>query len=130
MQRRSVAVLVCVAYFAYCSVILSHALLAGVARPRGHMAPWFICATLGLLCYGMYARRSWARVLGLVVGIGSLLFWAMVYIWGYAFSGFGSRSGEPTFYFPMLWAIVPPVVLSISLIVLLAKPLPGDALRH
>lgn len=130
MQRRSVVTFVCFAYLVYCAIILGHGLLASIARPRGHLAPWLICATLGLLCYGMATRRGWARGLGLVVGIASLPLWGAVILWGYAFSGFSSKSGEPTLYSPMLWGIVPPLVLSIALIVLLVRPLPGDDPRH
>jgi hypothetical protein len=34
----------------------------------------------------MQRRRRWARGLGLAVGIGSLPLWALVILWGYAFS--------------------------------------------
>jgi hypothetical protein len=129
MQRRLVVTIVCFAYAAYCTVILWHGLLASIARPRGHLAPWLICGTLGLLCYGMASRRGWARGLGLVVGIVSLPLWGAVILWGYVFSGFSSKSGEPTFDSPMLWGIAPPVVLSIALVVLLVKPLPGAGSR-
>jgi hypothetical protein len=126
MQRRSVVAFLCFAYLAYCVVILRHGLLSGIARPRGHLAPWLICAILGLLCYGMSTRRAWARALGLAVGIASLPLWGAAILWGYAFSGFSSKSGEPTLVSPLLWAIIPPLMLSIALIALLVRPLRGD----
>ena len=58
MQRRSVVTFVCFAYLVYCAVILGHGLLASIARPRGHLAPWLICATLGLLCRRCYLRKN------------------------------------------------------------------------
>ena len=125
MQRRSVVTLVCFAYLAYCVVILWHGLLSSIARPRGHLAPWLICTTLGLLCFGMATRRGWARGLGLLVGIASLPLWGAAILWGYAFGGFSGKSGEPTFFSPVLWGIVPPLVLSVTLVVLLVRPLPG-----
>ena len=93
---------------------------------RGHLAPWLICAILGLLCYGMATRRAWARALGLAVGIASLPFWGAAILWGYAFSGFSSKSGEPTLISPLLWAIMPALILSIALIALLVRPLRGE----
>ena len=126
MQRRSAVTFVCFAYLAYCVVILRHGLVSSITRPRGHMGPWLICATIGLLCYGMVTHRGWARGLGLAVGIASLPLWGAAIVGGYVFSGFSSKSGEPTFYSPVLWAIVPPVLLSIALIVLLVRPLTDE----
>jgi hypothetical protein len=125
MQRRSVVTFVCFGYLAYCVVILRHGLVSSIARPRGHLASWLICATLGLLCYGMWTHRGWARGLGLAVGIASLPLWGAAILWGYAFSGFSSKSGAPTFYSPV-WGIVPPILLSIALIVLLVRPLTDE----
>jgi hypothetical protein len=126
MQRWRVVTYVCFAYLAYFIATLWHGLVASIGRPRGHLTPWFVCAALGLLFYGMATRRRWARGLGLAVGIGSLPLWALAILWGYAFSGFSSKSGEPTFFSPLLWGIVPPLGLSIALIALLVKPLPAE----
>jgi biotin transporter BioY len=130
MERRSIATVVCFVYAAFCVAILGHALVKGIMRPQHHVGPWLICAVLGLLCYGMATRRRWARALGLVVGIGGLLFWAMVSVWLYAFSGFSSRSGEQEISAWMVAALLPPFFFSIALLVLLVRPLPGEELGH
>jgi hypothetical protein len=124
MQRRYVVMIVSFAYAAYWAAILLHRLFAGVTRPRTSLAPWLIGAILGLLCYAMATRRPWARGLGLVVAIGSLILWTMVGVWVYAFSGFSSRSGEQTlFSLGMAAGVLPQLLFSVALLVLLAKPL-------
>jgi hypothetical protein len=130
MQRRSLVTIVCFSYAAYGAAALWRALLVGIVRPHHHLGAWFILAILGLLCYGMATRRRWARGLGLFVGIGSLMIWAMVLLWGYAFSGFSSRSGEPTLSFFLVAAFLPGFLFSIALLVLLAKPLPREEREH
>ena len=127
MQRRYVAMTVSFAYAAYWAAILLHRLFAGVTRPRPNLAPWLIAAILGLLCYAMATRRRWARGLGLVVAIGSLILWTMVGVWVYAFSGFSSRSGEQTlFSLGMAAGVLPQLLFSVALLVLLAKPLVNE----
>ena len=124
MQRRYVVIAVSFAYAAYWAAILLHRLLPGVARPHQSLAPWLIGAILGLLCYGMATRRRWARGLGLVVAIGSLILWTMVGLWIHAFSGFSSKSGEQTlFSLEMVAGVLPQLLFSVALLVLLARPL-------
>jgi hypothetical protein len=119
MQRRSIVTIVCFSYAVYGAAVLWRALLAGIVRPHHHLGPRFVLAILGLLCYGMATRRRWAQGLGLFVGIdGAAL--------GYAFSGFSSRSGEPTLSFFLVAAFLPGFLCSIALLALLAKPLPRE----
>jgi hypothetical protein len=114
MRRQSAVTTVSIGYAIYCVAILSRGLLTGVVRPRGHLSPWFICAILALLAYGMITKQRWARSLGLFVGVAGSFLWSLVIVWLYAFSGFSSRSGETTFFSWAVWASVPPLLLSIE----------------
>jgi len=126
MRRQSAVTTVSIGYAIYSVAILSRGLLTSVVRPRGHLSSWFICAILALLAFGMVTKQRWARGLGLFVGVAGSFLWSLAIVWLYAFSGFSSRSGEPTFFSWVVWACVPPLLLSIALIVLLAKPLPDQ----
>lgn len=131
MQRWFIATVLAFGYAAYWAAILLHGLFAGVARPHPRLAPWLFVAILGLVGYAMATRRRWARGLGLVVAIGGLILWTMVGLWLYIFSGFSSRSGDPTLFSREIVAgVLPQLLFSVALIALLARPLgdktPGD----
>jgi hypothetical protein len=99
MQRRSLVTIMCFSYAAYGAAVLWRALLVGIVRPQHHLGPWFILAILGLLCYGMATRRRWARALGLFVGVGSLMLWAMVLLWGTLSAGLAAaRVNRPSLF--------------------------------
>ncbi len=127
MQRRIAATLVAFAYAAYSVAMLWHGLLRALARPRGNLGSWVICAVLALLCYGMATRQRWARAIGLIIGVASLPLWAAVMFWGYAFSGFSNRSGEPGFSLALVIPVLVPLLCSLALVVLLARPLADEA---
>jgi len=127
MQRRTVVTIISFAYAACCIAILWRRLLRGVVRPGVGLGPLLICALLGLLCYGLVARRTWARGLGLFVGIGGVILWPMVTFGLYVFSGFSSRSGQPAFSLALVMPVLLPLLLSIALVVLLARPLVSEA---
>jgi hypothetical protein len=128
MQRRNVVVIVSFAYAAYWTAILLHRLFAESMRPHFRVIPWLVGGILGLLCYAMATRRRWARALGLVVAAAGLVFWSLVGVWLYAFSGFSSRSGNPTlFSFAMGAGVLPQLLFSVALLVLLARPFVDDA---
>jgi hypothetical protein len=65
MRRQSAVTAVSIGYAIYCVAILSRGLLTSVARPRGHLSPWLICAILALLAFGLVAKQRWARGVGL-----------------------------------------------------------------
>ena len=126
MQRWFVDTVLSFGYAAYCAAILLHGFFAGSTRPHPRLGPWLIVAILVLLGYAMATRRRWARALGLVVAIGGLILWTMAGLWLYAISGFSSRSGEPTlFSWEMAAGVLPQILFSVTLFVLLARPL-GD----
>jgi len=126
MQRWFVVTIVSFGYAAYCAAILLHGLFAGLTRPHPRLGPWLIVATLVLLGFATATRWRWARALGLVVAIGGLILWTMAGLWLYAFSGFSSRSGEPTLFSrEMVAGILPQILFSVALLVLLARPLGG-----
>jgi hypothetical protein len=119
MHRRVVVAIVSFAYAAYWAAIPLHGLFTGVTRPHPKLAPWLIVTILGLLCYGMATRRRWAHALGLVVAIGGLILWTIVGLWIYAFSGFSSRSGNPTlFSWEMAVGVLPQLLFSVALLAL------------
>jgi cytochrome bd-type quinol oxidase subunit 2 len=122
MQRRSLATIVCFVYAAYWGAVLFHGLRFGTVGNRLHLVPWLIFAILGLLCYGMAVGRSWARGAGLAVAIGGLILWPVSMVAIYFFSLFGDEAFSPR----MVQGIVPPLVFSILLVVLFAKPLPAE----
>jgi hypothetical protein len=123
MQRRTIATVVSFAYAIYWIPLLWRGLLRGLARPRVGLGPLLICALLALLCYGMAARRTWARGLGLLVGIGGIILCPLGIFGLYIFSGFSSRSGRPTFSLALVLPVLPLLLLSGALVVLLARPL-------
>jgi hypothetical protein len=94
MRRQSAVTTVSIGYAIYGVAILSRGLLTSVVRPRGHLSPWFICAILALLAYGMVTKQRWARGLGLLVGVAGSFLWSLAIVWLYAFSGFNSRLGR------------------------------------
>jgi hypothetical protein len=127
MQRRKTVTIVAFLYTAYCTLIMGRSLLVGLVRPsRVQFGPWILCAALGLLCYGLTTRRPWARPLGLFVGIFSLFLLGIALLWGYAFSGFSSRSGQPEFSIRLLAGLLPALLCSLTLLALLIKPLPEE----
>ena len=119
MQRRHQATIASLVFAAFWAA-LSWPWLPTAEHPAKNLpAPWLLCAFFLVVAGGLAANRRWARWLGLVAAVALVALLALVFIGAYFISLFGDQA----FGAGLVSWFLTGIALSVTLVVLLAKPL-------